>query len=71
MRICRGDLNARPPTCRFGSVRLRSPEQLQQLVEQGFHYGQRLQQAGVWAAWLGAAAGQAQQGFKAGAAAVG
>lgn len=40
---------------RFGAVRLRTAEGLQQLVRSGFEYGQRLHTQGVWATWLGGA----------------
>lgn len=45
-----------PHACRirFAAVRLRSADGLQQLVQRGFEYGQRMHRQGVWAAWLGA-----------------
>ncbi|EFN59813.1 hypothetical protein CHLNCDRAFT_133552 [Chlorella variabilis] len=44
-----------PLRLRFGAVRLRTAEGLQQLVRSGFEYGQRLHTQGVWATWLGGA----------------
>jgi hypothetical protein len=36
----------------FAAVRLRSAEGLEQLISSGFEYGRRLQERGIWAAWL-------------------